>query len=297
MKKLISFLMLFALIVSCSSDDDNKGTDKNDITFDTKQIKKIELVDITNGQEKPFGQINFKYDMSGRLINVKRVEADYVSGDTISIKETMFSYDNRKITYKTMVEEDFSVSLHKGYFALDSRGVVEKGEVNDEKEEPCSFTYKYDDGRLQSTHTRTRKYISKTSMEWMTDNISLFEWVAEDNDTKDRLVQYERVDYTNYYNNASIDLARLICFGYEGGIGVSLMCGTEEGCYLDIIGKRVKSMPLKMTEQIDKIKKVVKDFDYSRDPNNRIYEIKVRKVSSFYNGQTEEREYKYLIGY
>ena len=289
--------MFFALIVSCSSDSDDSNKNKNEIPFDTKQIKNIELVDITNGEEKPFGNISFTYDMSGRLINVKKVEADYISGETKSIKETMFTYDEHKINFKTMIEEDFSVSLHKGFFTLNGKGLVEKGEVNDENNSPCFYTYKYDNGRLINTHTRTKLYISKISMEWLADNISLFEWVAEHNETKERTIQYERVDYNNFYNNASIDLARLICFGNEGGIGVSQICGNEEACYLDITGKRVKQMPLRMTEQIDKVKKVVKDFEYNRDPSNRIYEIKVKKESSFFNGQVERREYKYLIGY
>lgn len=296
MKKLLSLLMLLALMVSCSSDDDNTPDTSNEIPIDTKLIKTIELIDITNGQEKTFGEINFKYDKYDQLVNVKVEESDYISGENTSIKETMFSYDDRKISFSTMNEEGFKVWLSKGFFELDKRGMVEEGEITEGSDDPRFFTYKYDNDRLLSTHSRTKGYVTKTAMEWSTENIAIFEWIVEKNENKERTAQYERVDYNNYYNNASIDLARLICFGYEGSTGVSLMCGAEEGNYLNIIGRRVKNMPSRMTVVADGAK-IVKDFEYSRDPNNRIYEIKVKKVSTYINEQTETREYKYLIGY
>lgn len=295
MKKLLSLFMLLALMVSCSSDDDNNKNINDGIVIDDKPIKSIELIEVINGEEKPFGTMNFKYDMQGNPINVKIEEKDH-NGEPSFIKETMLTFDSRKITFSSLNEESLKVWMSKGFFELDKHGKMTKGELTEGDEDTKYFTYKYDGDFLLSTHMRTRGYVSKTSMDWSMGNIVMFEWIVEKNDTKEKIHEYERVEYNTYSNNAAIDLAHMICFGSEGGQGVKLMCGAEEANFLNIAGKRVKNMPSKLTS-LSNGSKIVTDFEYKRDRNDRIFEINVKKVSTFSYEQTETREYKYLIVY
>lgn len=287
--------MLLALIASCS-DDDKPAGDKDSIATDTKLIQRVELIDMINGEERAVGKIDFRYDSSDRLVNVKVEESDYVDGRTTLIKETMFSYNGSKITFSTMTEDNLDVSMTRGEFELDKHNKVVKAEITEDDTDPMFFTYKYDGSNLVSSHMRTKGYVSKTTMDWNQGNISMFQWTLENNDTKERRNEYEKVEYYDYYNNASIDIARMICFGSEGSMGVSMMCGSEEGMYLNIAGKRVRNLPSTMTALADG-SKVIKDFEYKRDRNNRIYEIKVKKLSIYRNDQKETKEYKYMIGY
>ena len=295
MKKLLSLLMLLAMIASCSDDHDSSDF-RDEIDFDTKLIKKIEIIDIRNGQQIPFGMINLKYDNKGNLVNVKIEESDYNGGETSSVKETMFAYEDRTIKFSTMHEEGFSVWLDKGTFELNKRGIVYKAELTEDDKEPLYFTYKYTDDCLYNTHARSRGYENDTDIEWSNGNIVMFESDLNNSYDKQNKRLFDRVEYNNYYNDASLDLARLVCFGLEGSEGVSKMCGAEEGSYLNIVGRRVKNMPSRLTSLADG-SKVVTDFEYERDRNNRIYEIKVKKVFTYRDEQNETREYKYLIGY
>ena len=296
MKKILGLLVLLSFMASCSDDDDNNNNGRHEIEIDDKLIKSVELMDVTNGEEIPFGVIDLKYDNERRLTKVKVQEND-VNGKVMSLNETLFSYDSRKISYSTMNEEGYSVWLTKGSFDLDKSGRAVRGQQTEDDKSPANFNFKYDGNHyLISTLTRAKNYESESDLEWSDDNVILFDWVEDDRTNSVKRHEYERIEYTSYYNNASIDLARMICFGSEGSEGVKLMGGSHEGSYLDIFGRRVRNMPMRMTALTDGVKEV-KDFEYSRDRNNRIYEIKVKKVRTYRNEQVETKEYRYNIGY
>ena len=290
--------MICALFASCSSDnDDNDNNNRHEISIDDKLIKSIELYDVTGGDTRAVSVTDLKYDNERRVAKVKVEETEYNDGKTSAIIETLFTYENRKVSFSTMTEEGYSVWLSKGFFDLDKHGRVSRAEVTDDDNPTVYYTYKYDGSRhLTTTSSKTKGCTTETQMEWSSGNIVLFEWKKKDSDNREELQEFERVEYTNYYNNASLDLARLICFGGEGSEGPASMSGTKEGNLLGIVDHRVQNMPSVMTELVDGYKEV-KNFEYKRDRNNRIYEINVRKVRTYRNEQSETKEYKYLIGY
>ena len=297
MRKFLALFALCALFASCSSDNDDNDNDRHQIQIDEKLIKSIELYDVTGGDTKPVSVTEIKYDNDRKVAKVKVEETDYNDGTTASISESIYTYEGRRISYSTMYEEGYSVWLNKGYFDLDKSGKVVRGELTEEGKPTVSFSYKYQDGHyISSVQSRAKGYNSLSSMEWSSDNIILFEWNEENSAEKNEYKEYERVEYTNYYNDASIDLARLVCFANEGSKGAANLCGTKEGNYLNILDRRVKNLPSSMTELADGYKEI-KDFDYKRDRNNRVYEIQVKKVRTYRNEQTETKEFKYLIVY
>ena len=297
MKKFLSLFVLCALFAACSSDSDDNDNNRHQVEIDDKLIKSVELYDVTDGVSKPVSVTEIKYDNDRRIAKVKVEESDYNDGKTTAITETIYTYEGRRISYSTMHEESYSVWLNKGIFDLDKGGKVVRGELNEEGKPTVAFSYKYQDGNyIASTTARAKGYNSVSSMDWSSDNIILFEWVEDNSDSKEECKEYERVEYTNFFNDASIDLAGMICFGSEGSKAAAAICGTKEGNFLNIMGRRVKNLPLSMTELSDGYKEI-KNFDYKRDRNNRVYEIQVKKVRTYRNEQTDTKEYKYLIVY
>ena len=297
MKKFLSLFVLCALLAACSSDSDDNDNNRHQVQIDDKLIKSVELYDVTGGESKPVSVTEIKYDNERRVAKVKVEETDYNDGKTAAITETIYSYEGRRISYSTMHEEGYSVWLNKGFFDLDKSGKVVRGEMTEDNKPTVSFSYKYQNGNyISATQARAKGYSSLSNMDWSSDNIILFEWTENSSEHKGEYKEYERVEYTSYFNDASIDLAMLICFGSEGSKAASAVCGTKEGNFLNIMGKRSKNLPSEMTELSDGYKEI-KTLDYKRDRNNRVYEIQVKEVRTYRNDQNETRVYKYLIVY
>lgn len=237
-----------------------------------KLIMKIEIDNYTDsGKFDGTDVCEFTYDTQKRLTKMVGTTADDTStgGKITTISTTVFTYDNKEVSYECTDVENGVTSPYKPSYSiiLDVNGRALSGtgrdyEYKDEvKEYTCTYTLEYNsDGYLErSVRIEDNHFTAEERLTWVDGNLVSVWW----GDSKNPNV-IDRAQYGNVLNKTNLDLNWVVALDTEG---FDFATGDENRLFpmLGYMGKRSTNMAEKIMPWVGSSTRKDSKIEYTTD--------------------------------